>query len=75
MQERGDRSTESRRSARRHQVDLFHPAAPRPTWESLPPAVRRTVTELLARLLADAAKRPEAVPAPATRIEEEDTHD
>ena len=68
-----DRSTKSRRRrARRHQVDLFHPAAPRPTWESLPASVRRTVTELLARLFSDASKYPEGVPAPAKGFEEED---
>lgn len=51
---RGDRK---RRKSRRLQQSLFHPAAPRPTWESLPPEVRRSVTELLGRIWREARER------------------
>jgi hypothetical protein len=71
MRKLEDRSTKGRRR-RRRQVDLFHPAAARPTWESLPPSVRRTVTELLARLFSDASKHSEVLPPPARGFEEGD---
>jgi hypothetical protein len=41
----------TRRRRHRELWDLFHPRPQRPTWEELPQAVVRRVTELLARLL------------------------
>jgi hypothetical protein len=49
-----------RKTHRRIQVqmwDLFHPRPQTPTWEELPQATKRQLTELLARLLREHAQK------------------
>jgi hypothetical protein len=71
-----DRSKKRASRAADHQADLFRPVAARPMWSSLPPEVRRTVTELLARLLSGPAMRsPERFAASAARVGGEDADD
>ncbi len=53
--ERADRR--GSKKSRWLQQSLFHAASPRPTWESLPPEVRSSVTELLGRIWGKARER------------------
>jgi len=60
-----------RRRARQPQpTDLFTPPPTRPTWDSLPAAVTRNVTELLAELLCR-RRHPQLPPARPQEVADE----
>jgi len=75
MREQQDRRSK-KRAKHPLQASLFDPTSDRPRWESLPPDVRRAATEILTRMMREAAEqRREVAPTASARSEKEDAND